>query len=164
MIPAQGNELFESGWKTVYIVWTCIFMSLICYLLVGIYSAETINIPMDKNSFEMMRNVFYGLSFIILIATKLIKNHLLSDKGLKSKPVQQQPGQNPQDTAIARYLIVMMISLALSEAVAIFGLILVFTGKNTYDLYFLIIISALAMIYHRPIKDEALSLSDTKLF
>lgn len=164
MIPAQGNELFESGWKLVYIIWACLFMSLIMYLLVGMYAAENINIPLDKNSFEMMRNALYGLSFVILVATKLVKNYLLSDKGVKTKPVQQQPGQSPQDPAIARYMIVMMISLALSEAVAIFGLILFFTGKNTYDLYFLIAISALAMIYHRPVKDDALSLRDATQF
>lgn len=164
MIPTQENEAFESGWKLVYIVWAALFISMLIYLPVGILVEETIHMKMDNNVFEILRNILYGLSVIILISSKLLKNYMLSDKGLKSKPFQQQPGQPPQDPAIGRYLMVMMYSLALSEAVAIFGLVLFFVGKNRMDLYFLISVSALAMIYYHPNKDEALSLRPTKQF
>jgi hypothetical protein len=51
-----------------------------------------------------------------------------------------------------------IISLALCESVGIYGLVLFFLGKNTMDLYLLLGVSAAAMIYYRPRKDELLNL------
>jgi len=53
----------------------------------------------------------------------------------------------------------MVISLALSESIGIYGLVLFLLGKNTMDLYLFILVSAGAMIMYRPRKDELLSLA-----
>ncbi|MBU2499127.1 MAG: hypothetical protein KKE57_09510 [Proteobacteria bacterium] len=48
----------------------------------------------------------------------------------------------------------MMISLALSESIGIYGLVLFFLGDSLRTLYTFIGISALAIIYHRPKREE----------
>jgi hypothetical protein len=50
------------------------------------------------------------------------------------------------------------VALAMSESVGVYGLILFFLGKNSRDLYLLILVSAAAMVVYRPRKDEVLSL------
>jgi hypothetical protein len=41
----------------------------------------------------------------------------------------------------------MIVSLAMTESVGIYGLVLFFLGKNTMDLYLLIAVSAVAMFF-----------------
>ena len=161
MVPDQESELFDRGWKKVKFVWVCMLMSTLFYLIVAILTESAVNVPMDKSSFDTLRNIAYSMSFITLIATKFIKNRMLSDNNLNTRPVQQQP-DDPQDSAISRYMIVMVVSLVLSGNMAISGLFLFFIGKNRLDLYIPIFISAAAMIYYRPQKEEAISLKGSK--
>ncbi len=47
----------------------------------------------------------------------------------------------------------------MSESIGVYGLILFFMGKNRSDLYILIVISAAAMLYYRPNKEEVISMA-----
>lgn len=53
----------------------------------------------------------------------------------------------------------MIVTLALSESIAIYGLVLFLIGKDPMDLYLLILISAAAMLIYRPKKEEVIHLS-----
>ncbi|MBN1365798.1 MAG: hypothetical protein JW976_13395 [Syntrophaceae bacterium] len=156
MIKNEEIESFNRGWRTLNIAWVAMLMSLFIYLFVGLYSEDIINLPMEKAIFDKLRNILFVVSFFTLIAIKYIKNLILSGKGLNIvKTAQQQSNQNAPNPAIARYTVATMIALAMSESVAIYGLVLFFLGKNKFDLYLLILISAAAMFYYRPKKEEA---------
>jgi uncharacterized membrane protein YccC len=51
----------------------------------------------------------------------------------------------------------MIVAWALLEGIGVFGLILFLLGKNPMDLYLLIMISAAAMLWYRPKKDELIN-------
>ena len=59
---------------------------------------------------------------------------------------------------LPKYSIAVIASLAMSESIGIYGLVLFLLGKNAMDLYLLVGISAAAMFYYRPKKDELLNL------
>jgi hypothetical protein len=160
LIPTEEIENINKGWLTLNIIWAAMLISVFIYLFVGLYTEDKISIPMEKNIFDILRNTLYIVSFVTLIATKYIRKLVLSGKGLSNvKKVYQQSNQNIQHPALARYTTAMIIALAMSESIGIYGLILFFLGKNQLDLYLLILISAAAMLYYRPKKEEVISMA-----
>jgi len=157
MIPPDEIDKINKGWLTLNIIWSAMLISLFIYLFVGLYVEDKINIPMEKKTFDILKNTLYVVSFAALIATKYIRKLVLAGKGLNKVP--QQPIQNTQHPALARYTTAMIIALAMSESIGIYGLILFFLGKNKWDLYLLILISAAAMLYYRPKKEEVISMA-----
>jgi len=144
----------EKGWKVVVIIWGAMIVSLAIYLFVGLYMKEAVEIKMEEEVLKALRPVLYIISFITLILTNYIKGLVLRSKGLMQSQIS-----NVQNPALSRYTSALVISLALSESIGIYGLVLVLLGKNTTDLYLLLGISLAAMIYHRPKKDDVVKIA-----
>jgi hypothetical protein len=151
MIPEQ--EL-NKGLLTMKIIWFGMLTALAMYLFIGLQIATGLKSPMNKDTFAILRVVLYAVAFVTLIATRYVRRLVLYGK---SK--YWQPAQTPRHPALQRYVSAMVISLALSESIGIYGLVLFLLGKNTVDLYLFILVSAGAMVMYRPRKDELLSLA-----
>lgn len=154
MIHNEDKATINNGMMILNIIWAAMLTSLGIYLFIGAYAANTIQTSMDEKAIQVLRNVLYAISAITLIATKYISNRILLSKF--SVKHQDTSIQNP---AVGRYLIAMIISLFLSESIGIYGLILFFLGKSTTDLFILILLAAMAMIYYRPKRDAVEKLS-----
>ena len=63
---------------------------------------------------------------------------------------------------LQRYSAAVIVASAMSQSIGVFGLILFFLGKNTVDLYVLILVSATAMLMVGPGKNEVISLSEAE--
>jgi hypothetical protein len=146
---------------TLNVIWAVMLMSLFIYLFVGLYIKDTLRITMDNTLIATLRNVLYVVSFITLIATRFIRKFVLSGKG-KSTLINanQSSYQSDQPPALARYTSAMVVSLAMTESIGIYGLVLFFLGKNQVDLYLFILISAATMLIYRPKRDEIVSLTE----
>jgi len=59
-----------------------------------------------------------------------------------------------QSAIIGKYVTAMLVSLALSEFIGIMGLALFFLGDNFQVLYIFMAISAVAMFFYRPKREE----------
>ncbi|MDO8723633.1 MAG: hypothetical protein Q7J31_15610 [Syntrophales bacterium] len=148
------DQELDKGLLTMKSIWFAMLMSVVIYLFVGLYVEPNFRSPMEKDAFAILRNVLYGVAFIMLIATRYVRRLILSGKGK-----YQQSSQTSQHPALQRYSIAMIAATAMSEAIAIFGLILYFLGKNRMDLYLLILVSALAIFMYRPRRDEVINLT-----
>jgi len=148
------DEEIGKGLLTLKMIWFAMLASLAIYLFVGLQVATNLKVSMNEETFVVLKWALYGLAFITLIITRYIRNLILSSKG-QPKPATQ----SYQHPVLQKYTIAMTITWALSESIGIYGLILFFLGKNTTDLYLLILISAAAMLMYRPRKDEVISLS-----
>ncbi|OPY71863.1 MAG: hypothetical protein A4E64_03119 [Syntrophorhabdus sp. PtaU1.Bin058] len=151
MIPEQ--EL-NKGLLTMKIIWFGMLMSLAIYLFMGLQLATGLKSSIDKDNFAILRMVLYAVAFVTLIATRYIRRLVLYAKGK-----YRQSAQTPQHPVLQRYVGAMVVSLALSESIGIYGLVLFLLGKNTIDLYLPILVSAAAMVMYRPRKDELLSMA-----
>ncbi len=138
---------------TLRIIWFAMLMSLAVYLFVGIQVGTNVQSSVDEDTFGILRTVLYAAAFAILIATRYIRKLILSGKSQIS-----QPAQVLKHPALQKYSAATIVALAMSESIGIYGLILFFLGKNSTDLYLLILISAAAMVMFRPRKDEVLNL------
>jgi hypothetical protein len=138
---------------TLRIIWFAMLTSLAVYWFVGIQVGTNVKSSVNEDTFGILRTVLYALAFAILIATRYIRKLILSGKSQVSPETQVL-----KHPALQKYSAATIVALAMSESIGIYGLILCFLGKNSTDLYLLILISAAAMVMYRPRKDEMLNL------
>ena len=149
------NQELGKGLLTLKIIWFAMLVSVFIYLFVGLYAGT--NFPsMEQDEFAILRPILYVLALIDLIATKYVRKFVLLGKGQ-----HQRPGQTSHHPALRKYYTATIVALGLSECIGVYGLVLFFLGKNTMDLYLLILISAGAMMMYRPRTDEVIGLSQT---
>ena len=135
------------------IIWFALLMSLAVYLFVAIRLAANVQPSISEEAFGILRTVLYIMAIAILIAAKYVRKFIMSGKSQVSQPVLAM-----EHLALQKYSAATIVALAMSESIGVYGLILFFLGKNSTDLYLLILISAAAMVIYRPRKDEMLNL------
>lgn len=148
------DEELDRELSKLKIIWFAMLGSLGLYLIIGLQVAPNIQVSMDKGIFNVLKTVLYLFTLIIIVITRYIRRFILP-----GKTQQAQPIQNIQPLTLQKYTAVMIASWALLESIGIFGLVLFFLGKNPMDLYLLLVISAIAMLWYRPKKDELISLT-----
>jgi hypothetical protein len=147
----------ETGWRVVLLIWGAILASLGIYLVVCMIIEKEMQINIDpKLPLETIKYALFGVSIITLLVVYYLRKFLL--KTTSSNVISSQTS-SPQHPAVGKYLVSVIITSALLESIGIYGMVLFFIAKDTSSLYQLLIISAAAMIYFRPRKDELLNLS-----
>ena len=157
MIPNEELERINKGLLTLNVIWAAMLISLSIYVFVGLYIKDTLRITMEKNVIDMLRNSLYLVSVITLIATRFIRKLILAGKGINA---ERSSYQSDQPRGLAIYTSAMVVSLAMTESIGIYGLVLFFLGKNEVDLYLFIVISAATMLFYRPKRDDIVSLTE----
>lgn len=140
--------------KIMKIMWGSMLFSLLVYFLISLGQINIFNIVLNKELSDKIRPILYVISIITLIATRFIRK-----LWLKKGPVSPL-APNPE---IARYRGAMVISLSLSEAIGVYGVILYAMGKNKTDLYLLLLVAVAAMIMYRPKKGEIINLAQEEI-
>lgn len=133
------------------IVWLALLGSLALYLAVGRFVGPEFASPVSKETFAIIRAALLALGFVTLVAAKYVRGLILGPGGRAAGPDRQ--ASLPQ-----RYSSAVIASLAMSESIGIYGLFLFLLGKNEMDLYLLVGISAAAMYYFRPRREELINL------
>jgi hypothetical protein len=90
----------------------------------------------------MIKKLLAAVSGVELVFAYLIRKFMLKRK-------LSDPAQNLQ-----RYTAAVIVSLAISESIGIYGLVLYLLGEELSTLYTFIGISAMAMIFYRPKENE----------
>ncbi|MGD9040104.1 MAG: hypothetical protein PVH82_10745 [Desulfobacteraceae bacterium] len=146
----------ENRLLTLWIIWGGIFGSLFIYAFIchqwGVNIRQTIgpNFPLD-----LVRNVLYGVAISTLILTHFLRKFLLAARSSGSESMSlNPPTPSAQSSPIGKYAVAMVASLALSESIGVYGLVLFFLGESFRTLYIFIGISALAMLLYRPKREE----------
>lgn len=157
MSDTDHTDEFERGWKNIYSIWFSMLMALFFYLIVGLFIKDRVNLGVEESTVNVIRFVLYPVSVITIGLTGYLRKRILNPVRPVSK--YHHFSDNP---AVAKYTTATVVTLALSESIAIYGLALFLLGQNNLDLYILILISAAAMIYFRPFKEELFRL-DTEM-
>ena len=156
MEEVSERKANENRLVTFWIIWGAIFGSLFIYVFVchqfgdGIRGNVSLNIPLD-----LVRNVLYGVAILTLIGTRFLRKFMLAGRPGGSEPMSLNPASpSNQSSLMGKYGAAMLLSLALSESIGIYGLVLFFLGDSFRTLYIFIGISALAMFLYRPKREE----------
>lgn len=132
-------------------IWGAILFSLYIYVELCRQFESSWEVPIDADfPLDTLKTGLYVLCAVVFLLSIYFRNHL--------KKRQQQKDQQSHMTGhhpvVGQYIVAVIISIALSEAIGIVGLVLFFLTKDFKILYTLVGISALAMLYHRPKKSE----------
>lgn len=148
-----NDQELRKGLLPLRLIWFAMIVSLAIYLFIGLYAGANFPSSMDGDTFSRLRTILYVVAFATLVAIRFIRKLILSAKGLN-----RQPAQGSQPPELQKYYTAVVVSLALSESIGIYGLLLFFLGKNPTDLYLLILVSAAAMFMYRPKMEEVIEL------
>ena len=156
MSQENNTESFEKGMMVTRIIWAGIFVCLFIYVIVchavvgGNFRSEVPDVPLD-----LIKNILFGASIILLFLAYFIRRRIVSVEpgGALNRPFGPSSTHNLAQF-LPKYTAAILVSSALSEAVGIFGLVLFLLGDSFQNLYLFIGISAIALIYFRPKKEE----------
>jgi FtsH-binding integral membrane protein len=148
-----GQEL-EKGMSMLKMIWGALMMSLLVYITVAPLILGTSEIVLTAEGYSTLRMTFYGLAFLTLAVAWFVRKTILA---AQKAP---RPTKSRQHPALQRYTTAMIVALALSEAIGVYGLILFILGKNQFDLFLLTALSAAAMTLYYPKKEEVISLAE----
>lgn len=141
----SGQEL-EKGILMLQIIWAALTMSLIMYVLAVPLMFDEIAGTFPADAYADLRLILYGSAFATLVASWFVRHFILAAK------VSATPSKSRQHPALQRYTTALIFSLALTESIGLYGLVLYLLGKSQTDLYLLTALSAAAMTLYFPRK------------
>ncbi len=140
----------KQQWRVAWIIWGAMAAAIVIYGVIGhmLAAAGTLGGFDDADiPLPLIRNILLAVALLQLAALPFIRGRMLAGTRV--------PGAGTMYAgAGARYIIVVIVSAALSEAVAIYGLVLLLLGDSFTTLYFFLGLSVLAMLYSRPKRAE----------
>ncbi|MBW1999888.1 MAG: hypothetical protein JRJ29_18245 [Deltaproteobacteria bacterium] len=160
-MDTNTNEVIERGMRRLWLIWSAILGSLLVYVFICHQLGDELRANVGPNfPLGTFRNILYIITIITLFLTYFFRKFMLSGKVGKSEVKVPAPGLfGSQTPFLSKYTTAIIVSLALSESIGIYGLVLFFLGGNFQTLYVLIGISALSMFYYRPKREEIEKLS-----
>jgi hypothetical protein len=157
MLEAQEKEAINKGMQTLWFIWAAMLGSLLIYIFVCHQLGEEIRGGFDKSGFpfELFRNILYGVVVVELIMTYYLRKFML--KGRPSAAKADMPGRSStlnQLPFMSQYTAIVIISLAIADSIGIYGFVLFLLEDGFKILYTFIFVSALAMVFYRPKREE----------
>jgi hypothetical protein len=156
MFEPQEQAAINKGMQTLWIIWAAMLGSLFSYIIAchilgeGFGQFEGSDLPIG-----LLRKILVGVGVVVLLLAYFKRRSLLLDpKGIpQPKPVERTAGWNTIPF-VAKYVAVVIVSLAMSESIGIYGFVLFLLGDSFQTLYTFIAVSALAMLFYRPKREE----------
>jgi len=147
----------DKAWTVIKIIWGALFGSLAVYLLVCKLIEDQLA-PMSPGlPIGTMRIILFGIAMVTIAATSTIRKAML--KIAENEPSSIIVRRHQQPPAAAKYLTAIIVAMALSESIGIYGVVLFVLSKDTPTLSLFIFISAIAMFYYRPRKEELMQVA-----
>ena len=144
MLNFKSDDL-ESRFNLSRFISILLIASIFMYASVAIFVSKTQNFiskPEPALNLNQFRYILYGLSVAMLFIITFTRKLLLSGKG-------NQNNKNLNSHA-SIFFSVTIVTGALCESVAIYGLVLFFVGKKITDFYALMFMSLMYFIYFFP--------------
>jgi len=144
MLNTEEKESSGKSLLSIWIIWASMLVSLVIYVLVCHLFGEEIKSGVSPDlPVSLIKSVLIAVSAIEIVIAWFLRRFMLTTR----KPLEASQ-------AVERYAVAVVISLAISESIAVYGLILFFIGEDFPTLYSFTAVSAAAMIFYRPKADE----------
>lgn len=140
-VNAEKNDL-----NVHWIIVIAMALTVVAYIFICHYFGSDIQIGLEESQRVLIRTVLYVLAIVTLPLTSLLRHILL-------RLNQTMPGDNP---AKNRYLVTIVMTQVMVEAVAIFGLVMFVLGDEYNTLYIFSVMAGLGIFLHRPKMGEYL--------
>lgn len=144
----NSMDELKKAYRIVVIIGIAIVVSVFAYAVVVEYIKATQKPFKGFAPFpevEFLRYLFFGLAAMQFFLIRFIRGFILSKKDMTAQFTQGKPSVSIQQLTVSS-----IITFALCEAVAIYGLILFFIAGNSIDFYIFLIISLIYFAVYFP--------------
>lgn len=157
MLEEQEKEAINKGMFTLWVIWGAMLGSLLIYILICHQLGEEMRGSFVESGFpfKLFRNILYGVVAVELLMIYYLRKFIL--KGRPNAAKADIPGRSStlkQLPFVGQYTAIVIISLAIADSIGIYGFVLFLLGDSFKTLYTFIVVSALAMIFYRPKREE----------
>ena len=156
MVEVAERGTNDKGLRTLWIIWAAMVGSLLLYVFICHQFGEDIRRTASHDlPLGLIRNILSVVALVTLFLTHFIRKLMLAGRFGSSGAGLFKPGAaSKQPSLLVHYTAAVIVSLALSEGIGIFGLVLFVLGDSFRTLHIFIGISALAMYFYRPKSEE----------
>lgn len=152
MLDRVEREKSKSDLILPWMVVVIMLVMLVAYIVVCHSFGEQLQQSLPQNQRELIRTILYAIAIATFPLTNLIRH-------IQLRLNQTMPGDDPSKS---RYLLTVIVSMALIESVGIFGFIMFMLGDDFNTLYIFTGLSALGMFLYRPKPDEYYDIIDER--
>lgn len=152
--PTREIRQLKAGMFKVWTVWIAMFLTLVLSLVFVVLLGKNVEEMYHLATVKRITVILYGVALVGLIWAYLIRKYMLHRASSKPLPeeIRNTPGQiSPY---IARYMPAVVVSLAISESIAAFGLTIFFMNGNLSTFLIFLAISLFGLFFYRPKFDE----------
>ena len=148
-------DKLRAAYRTTVIIGLAMMASLVIYLvIVSLIDAGTIphkGTAMTGQPLELIKFALLGISAVIFFLIRTLPNKLLTAVGKEGKGtgIRQQVSAGAA-SEFGPLVAAAVVTFALCEVPAIFGLVLYFLGRSTTDFYLFLLISLFLFSIHFP--------------
>ena len=152
--PTREVRQLKAGMFKVWTIWIAMFLTLVLALIFAFLLGQDVEQKHHPRNIRQITQILYGVSIVGLILAYFIRKYMLHRAS--SKPLAEETSHAPGQISpyIARYKPAVVVSLAIAESIAAFGLTIFFMdGKLTPFLIFLAM-SLVGLFLYRPKFEE----------
>ncbi|MHC4641352.1 MAG: hypothetical protein ACYS32_06880 [Planctomycetota bacterium] len=152
----------EKELRILWLLWSGCFGALLVLLLMcagfGEKLRENIEVKPDF-PINMLKAVFMVAGILSLVIAYILRRRFLTGKsiGFENKAVEKLFSSN-KPAYLLKYRNGTYLPTAISASPGFYGFVLFMVGGDALTFYLFLIISALGVLYHRPKKDEIITL------
>ena len=151
----QSQEILSKELRTLRIIWYAMLGSLAVYLFICLQFEDALHNPQGLEfPLDVIKNALCIVVAIEILLVSFFRRFIL--KAVQKNDATKHANSNP----LARYTLIVVISLAIADSIGIYGLVLFILGEDLQTLYIFLFLAALMMFWHRPKTEEYQQLSN----
>ena len=137
MKKVEGHmEDLRGVYRLATIIGIAMISSLFIYVFVVEFIKVNVNINLPSSMADLLRYLFFGVAIGEFLLIRFLRSHMISGPSSPAK--------------IQKLFSMTIITYALCESVAIYGLILFFVGGRRFDFYTFLIVSFIFFAVYFP--------------
>jgi hypothetical protein len=152
--PTREIRQLKAGMFKVWTVWIAMFLTLVLSLIFVFLLGKNVGQMHHPRTIRQITLILYGVAAVGLILAYFIRKYMLHRAS--SKPLSEDTGNTPGQISpyIARYKPAVVVSLAIAETIAAFGLTIFFMNGNMSTFLIFLAIALVGLFLYRPKFEE----------
>ena len=152
--PTREVRQLKAGMFKVWTVWIAMFLTLVLALIFAFLLGRNVEQMHHPRAIWQITQILYGVSIVGLILAYFIRKYMLHRAASKPLPEEARNTPGQISSYIARYKPAVVVSLAISESIAAFGLTIFFMEGNLIPFLIFLAMSLCGLFLYRPKFEE----------
>ena len=152
--PTREVRQLKAGMFKVWTVWIAMFLTLVLALIFVLLLGKNVEQVHHPRNIRQITQILYGVSIVGLILAYFIRRYMLHRVSSKSLPKEMGNAPGQISPYIARYKPAVVVSLAIAESIAAFGLTIFFMDGNLTAFLIFLAIALVGLFLYRPKFEE----------